>query len=99
MSCGPWAILNGSLNNPATEKLLEKEARLGKEIKFEDILEEVVGVYPRVMTEGQVDTGVWSCGMVAGLINDIPTCSQLIDRIMSESEKIIRDRLTTMLAG
>ena len=85
------------LNNPATEKLLEKEARLGKEIKFEDILEEVVGVYPRVMTEGQVETGVWSCGMVAGLINDIPTCSQLIDRIMSESEKIIRDRLTTML--
>ncbi len=85
------------LNNLATEKLLEKEARLGKDIKFEDIIEEVVGVYPKVMTEGLVDTGIWSCGMVAGLIHDIPTCRQLIDRIMAEAEKIIRDRLTIML--
>ncbi|WP_321495705.1 nitronate monooxygenase family protein [uncultured Desulfobacter sp.] len=87
------------LNNPATQKLLEKENRLGKTIKFEDIFDEVAGVYPRVMTEGLVDTGVWSCGMVAGLISDIPTCKQLIDRIMSEARQIIQNRLASMLAG
>lgn len=87
------------LNNPATQKLLEKENRLGKTIKFEDIIDEVAGVYPRVMTQGLVDTGVWSCGMVAGLIHDIPTCKQLIDRIMSEARQIIQNRLASMLVG
>ena len=86
------------LNNTATERLLEKEARLGSDITFEDVIEEVAGVYPKVMMDGEVDAGVWSCGMVAGLIDDIPTCRELIDRIMSEAASIIRDRLAGMLA-
>jgi nitronate monooxygenase len=49
------------------------------------------------MIEGDMDAGAWSCGMVAGLIHDIPTCKELIDRIMSEAEEIIRGRLTGML--
>jgi nitronate monooxygenase len=85
------------LVNPAVERLLEKEASLGKNIKFEDIIEEVAGVYPKIMKEGKTDAGVWSCGMVAGLIHDIPSCKELIDRIMSEAEAIIRQRLTGML--
>ena len=40
-----------------------------------------------------MDAGAWSCGMVAGLINDIPTCQELIDRIISEAEAIIDGRL------
>jgi nitronate monooxygenase len=44
-----------------------------------------------------MDAGAWSCGMVAGLINDIPTCKELIDRIMAEAEAIIRERLTGFL--
>ncbi len=83
--------------NPAVERLLEKEAKLGKNIKFEDIVDEVAGVYPKIMMEGATDSGVWSCGMVAGLIHDIPTCKELVDRIMSEAEAIIRGRLTGML--
>ena len=86
------------MNNPAVERLLEKEAALGKNIKFEDIIEEVAGIYPRIMREGDMDAGAWSCGMVAGLIHDIPTCRELIDRIMSEAEKIIRSRLPGMLS-
>ncbi len=86
------------LNNPAVECLLEKEKSLGKDIKFEDIIEEVVGVYPKVMTGGDTGAGAWSCGMVAGLIHDIPTCEELIKRIMSEAEAIIRNRLEGMLA-
>ncbi|RMB07656.1 NAD(P)H-dependent flavin oxidoreductase [Eilatimonas milleporae] len=86
------------LSNAAVERLLEKEKELGASLKFEDIIEEVAGVYPRIMTEGDMDAGAWSCGMVVGLINDIPTCKELIDRIMSEAEQIIRQRLEGALA-
>jgi nitronate monooxygenase len=87
------------LNNAAVEKLLEKERTLGASLKFEDIIEEVAGVYPRIMKAGEMDAGAWSCGMVAGLIHDIPTCKELIDRIMAEAEAIIRKRLTGFLAA
>jgi NADH:quinone reductase (non-electrogenic) len=53
----------------------------------------VAGVYPKVMIEGDIDAGAWSCGMVVGLIHDIPTVAELIDRIMAEAERLIRNRL------
>ncbi len=81
------------LNNAAAERLLEKEKRLGAEIAFDDVADEVAGVYPRVMLDGEMDIGVWSCGMVTGLIDDIPSCKELIDRIMAQAEVIIRERL------
>ena len=87
------------LNNSATERLLEKEKTLGGSIKFEDIIEQVAGVYPKIMIEGKMDAGVWSCGMVAGLINDVPTCKELIDRIMKEANDIIRKRLSGFVAA
>ena len=86
------------LNNPAVERLLEKEKQLGKSIKFEDIIEEVAGVYPKVMQNGDMDSGAWSCGMVVGLIHDIPSCKELIDRIMKEATEIIQQRLAGLLA-
>ncbi|MCP4469027.1 MAG: nitronate monooxygenase [Proteobacteria bacterium] len=82
------------LNNPAVERLLAKEVALGADLKFEDIIDEVAGVYPKVMIEGQPEAGAWSCGMVAGLINDVPTVQELIDNIMSEADAIINQRLT-----
>lgn len=85
------------LNNPAVERLIAKEKELGGNIRFEDIIEEVAGVYPKIMTEGQMDAGAWSCGMVAGLIYDIPTVQELIDRIMNEAEQIIAARLAGFL--
>jgi NAD(P)H-dependent flavin oxidoreductase YrpB (nitropropane dioxygenase family) len=85
------------LNNAGVEKLLAKEKALGSAIKFEDIIEEVAGVYPAIMQRGEMDAGAWSCGMVAGLIHDIPTCKELIDRMMSEAETIIRKRLEGFL--
>ncbi len=81
------------LTNAAVERLLEKERALGPNLKFEDIIEEVAGVYPRIMLEGDMEAGAWSCGMVAGLIHDIPTCKELIDRIMAQADQIIRERL------
>jgi nitronate monooxygenase len=85
------------LNNAGVEKLLEKEKQLGSDIKFEDIIEEVAGVYPKIMMEGDMDAGAWSCGMVAGLIYDIPSCKELIDRIMGEADDIIENRLRGFL--
>ena len=81
------------LNNVAVERLLEKERDLGAELKFADIIEEVAGVYPKIMQTGEMDAGAWSCGMVAGLINDIPTCQELISRIMAEADALIQQRL------
>jgi len=85
------------LNNEAVERLLEKEKNLGENLKFDDIIEEVAGVYPKVMQEGTMDAGAWSCGMVVGLIHDIPTCKELIDRIMKDSNELIQGRLVQFL--
>ncbi len=85
------------LNNAAVERLLEKERDLGADLKFEDIIEQVAGVYPRIMQTGEMDAGAWSCGMVAGLINDIPTCKELISRIMAEADALIQQRLARIV--
>ncbi len=85
------------LTNAGVEKLLAKEKALGSAITFADIAEEVAGIYPRIMLNGEMEIGAWSCGMVAGLIHDIPTCQDLMDRIMLESTQIIRGRLESML--
>ncbi len=93
----PMRNTERELNNAATERLLEKEKRLGANIKIDDIIDEVAGVYPTIMLGGEMDAGVWSCGMVTGLIDDVPTCKQLIDRIMAQAESIMRERLVACL--
>jgi nitronate monooxygenase len=87
------------LNNAAVERLLAKEKALGDKLGFADIFEEVAGVYPAIMQRGEMDAGGWSCGMVVGLIHDIPTCKVLVERIMAEAEAIIRQRLEGLLAA
>ncbi|MFL3646424.1 MAG: NAD(P)H-dependent flavin oxidoreductase [Cellvibrionales bacterium] len=82
------------LNNAAVTRLLEKEKALGDELEFKDIIDEVAGVYPKIMLDGDMDAGAWSCGMVAGLIDDAPSVKVLIDRIMSEADDIIAQRLS-----
>ena len=57
----------------------------------------MAGVYPKIMQDGAMDAGAWSCGMVAGLIHDIPTCKELIERVVSEAEEIIASRLQKLL--
>ena len=85
------------LVNPTVEKVLKLEKELGSEITFDDISNEVVGVYPKVMLEGEVDAGAWSCGMVAGLINDNPSCDELVRSIINEAIQIISERLNSMI--
>ena len=85
------------LNNAAVERLIAKEKELGDKLRFEDIIEQVAGVYPRIMQNGDMDAGAWSCGMVAGLIRDVPTVKVLVDRIMAEADALIEKRLAGML--
>src|SRR4249920_2410774 len=84
------------LKNAAVDRLLAKEKSLGAALKFEDVHDEVAGVYPAIMQNGDLDAGAWSCGMVAGLIHDVPTCKELIDRIMAEANVIVGRRLAGM---
>ena len=86
------------LANGAVNKILEKEKALGDEIQITDIIEDVAGVYPKIMQEGTMDAGAWSCGMVAGLIHDVPTCKDLVERIVSDAEEIIKSRLSKFVA-
>jgi NAD(P)H-dependent flavin oxidoreductase YrpB (nitropropane dioxygenase family) len=87
------------LKNKGVDQLLEIEREKGATLKIQDIHEQVAGVYPKVMIDGEMDAGAWSCGMVIGLINDVPTVKELIDRIMADAEAIIRQRLTGFLDG
>jgi len=81
------------LKNKGVDRLIEIEREKGARLQISDIHDEVAGVYPKVMIDGDMDAGAWSCGMVVGLIKDVPTVKELIDRIMAEAERIILDRL------
>ena len=86
------------LSNVAVDRILQKERDLGDKIQIQDIMDEVAGVYPKVMQEGTMEAGAWSCGMVAGLINDIPSCEELINKIMDDAMEIINGRLKSLSA-
>jgi len=89
------------LNNAAVEQILRIEREkleAGEPLQISDIRHLVAGSENRkVLQEGQMDAGAWSCGMVAGLIHDIPTCKELVDAIMAEAEALIVERLGGML--
>ena len=87
------------LKNKGVDELLAIEREKGASLTIQDIHEQVAGVYPKVMIDGDMEAGAWSCGMVVGLINDVPTVKELIDRIMADAEAIIRQRLTGFLDG
>jgi NAD(P)H-dependent flavin oxidoreductase YrpB (nitropropane dioxygenase family) len=86
------------LNSASVERLREIEREKGDKLTISDIFEQVAGIYPSVMIDGKVDAGAWSCGMVAGLIHDIPSVKELVDRIMSQAEELVRSRLAGMFA-
>ncbi|MGH1471374.1 MAG: NAD(P)H-dependent flavin oxidoreductase [Cellvibrionaceae bacterium] len=85
------------LTNPAVEEMIGVEREKGEALEFGDIVQYVGGVYPKVMKGGETEVGAWSCGMVSGLIHDVPSVQELIDRIMSGAEEIINQRLNKVL--
>jgi nitronate monooxygenase len=81
--------------NSIAEQVVEIERR--PDAKFEDVGPLVAGERGRrVFENGDLEAGIWSAGMVTGLIHDIPTCAELVRRIVSEAEEIIHKRLNAM---
>ncbi len=77
------------LHNAAADQVLEIESK--GNTKIEDIVPYVSGLVGKEMLqEGDMDKGVLSAGQCMGLIRDIPTCRELLDRIMAEAEAILR---------
>ncbi len=77
--------------NAIAERVVEIERGGGQ---FGDVQELVSGARGRVVFEqGDTDHGIWSAGLVQGVINDIPTCAELVERMVTEAEQIIDDRL------
>jgi len=83
--------------NAISQQVVAIERRGGA--RFEDIKDLVAGTRgAQVYDSGDTDYGIWSAGQTQGLIHDIPTCKELIERIVSEAEAIIRDRLDKVVA-
>lgn len=98
------ALLYRPFHNTARvfkNKVAEEVNRIEKQpgVQFEDIRELVSGSRGRQgYINGDKDYGVWSAGQVVGLINDIPTCEELVSRIVNEAETVIRDNLAKMIS-
>jgi len=85
--------------NSVAEQVVEIESQDG-ETKFEDIQPLVQGAKGRELFDsGDLDKGIWSAGMVVGLIDDVPTCDELISRIVREAEEIINERLGSTVSA
>jgi NAD(P)H-dependent flavin oxidoreductase YrpB (nitropropane dioxygenase family) len=82
------------LHNDSVDRLLQIEKEKGSDLHISDIIGMVASVYPKVMQKGEVDAGAWSCGLTVGLINDIPSVKELIDRMMAEAAEIVKGRLS-----
>jgi nitronate monooxygenase len=87
------------LKSASVERLLEIEREKGDALTIADLHDQIAGVYPKVMLDGDMEAGAWSCGMVAGLIHDVPTVKELIDRIMREADSLINQRLARICAA
>jgi nitronate monooxygenase len=85
----------------AKNSISDEIVRLEREgAKFKDIAHLASGERGRqAMRDGEVEGGMWWASMTQGLINDIPTVRELVDRIVGEAEAIVRARLTAMLEG
>ena len=84
------------MKNAVSEEVVAVEQVGGTE--FADIQHLVAGTRGRkAMADGDADGGIWSASMVQGLIQDIPTVAELIDRIVADAEQIIKDRMSAMI--
>ena len=80
------------IQNPVVDKVLEIESREG-DTKIEDLVPYVSGLVGKEMLEkGDTEKGIMSAGQCMGLVRDIPTCRELLDRIMDEAEEIIKEK-------
>jgi len=83
--------------NSIAEKVAEVEAAGGE---FGEVHHLVSGKnQDKAWSTGDIEAGMVTVGMSGGLINDIPTCEQLVRNIMGDAERIINERLASMVKG
>ena len=86
--------------NKVAKEVQRIEAEKGIDVKFEDVAHLVAGTRGRAAEQaGDPDGGIWTAGQVVGLISDIPTVAELMQRLMQECEETIQGRLQNMLVG
>ncbi|AUM14833.1 NAD(P)H-dependent flavin oxidoreductase [Ketobacter alkanivorans] len=98
------ALIFRTLNNTArvfknsiATQVVEIEAQPG-DTNFDDLAPLVAGVKGReVLDKGDLEYGIWTAGMVVGLIKDIPSCEDLIKTIVADAQEIIAARLGRMV--
>jgi nitronate monooxygenase len=83
--------------NPIAQQVVEIEARPG-DTDFSELQPLVAGSRgrERCIEAGEIDDGIWTAGQVIGLINDIPTCEELISRMVKEAREVLQDRLACL---
>jgi NADH:quinone reductase (non-electrogenic) len=81
--------------NAVSQEVLEIERNGGS---FQDVMHLVSGQRGKQVYEvGDPDAGIWSASLVQGLIHDVPTCAELVERMVSEAADLIRGRLSGTL--
>ena len=89
-----FRTLNNTARVASNEVSREVVEKLNAGAQFPEVRDLVSGQRGRKVYEnGDLDAGIWSCGMVQGVINDIPTCGELVPRIVNEAADIITGRL------
>ena len=85
--------------NSVSEEVYRIEKEKGLDFKIEDVADLVAGARGRhVYDDGDAEQGMWSAGMVAGVIHDVPSCKELIERIVADAESVIRGRMQALVA-
>lgn len=79
--------------NQISDEIIEIENQA--ETTFDDIAHLASGARGReqAFTNGEIDGGIWWAGQAQGLISDIPTAGDLINRVITEGEMLIKNRL------
>ncbi len=84
--------------NKVAQRVNEIEREAGTDMKFELIRDMVAGTKGKVaLTEGDIDHGIWTSGIVQGLIHDIPSCEELIQSIVRECQDTVRQRMNALV--
>lgn len=85
--------------NQVAQRVNDIEHEQGQNMQFELIRDMVAGARGKVaLTEGDIDYGIWTSGMVQGLIHSIPSCEELVQEIIEDCQRTIRERLNMLIA-
>lgn len=84
--------------NKVASEVQAIENEKGSKLQFKDIQPLVAGDRGRkAEKDNDPDGGIWTAGQVIGLIDDVPTCQQLVNQIISDAETTVQRRLVDLM--